>query len=132
MVWASILVALSQVMPVTSPDSNFVGLAEEQDAEVTPVGDSRVSSSSEGPLVLAREADRMGCSRRSLPRRPSGMGQGRGVVSGVGESHTLRSWAIRFAEDAGVSVTRVEWVLEGLRTLRICLSFIRLVSVYTG
>lgn len=135
-VWASILVALSQVMPAASPDSNFVGLAEEQDAEVTPVGDSRASSPSAGPLALAREADRMGCSGRSLPRWPARMGQGRSVVSGSrrGErgSHTLQLWVARFAEGAGVSATRVEWVLEGLQTLRMCLSFIRLVNVYTG
>lgn len=135
-VWASILVALSQVMPAASPDSNFVGLAEEQDAEVTPVGDSRASSPSAGPLALAREADRMGCSGRSLPRWPARMGQGRSVVSGSrrGErgSHTLQLWAARFAEGVGVSVTCVEWVLEGLQTLRMCLSFIRLVNIYTG
>lgn len=64
------------------------------------------------------------------------MGQGRSVVSGSrrGEpgSHTLQLWVARFAEGAGVSATRVEWVLEGLQTLRMCLSFIRLVNVYTG
>lgn len=80
MVRALMLVALSQVMPAASPDSSFVGLAEEQDAEVTLVGDS-----------LAREAGRMRCSGRSLPRWPAGMGQGRGVVweGRWGEPHSL-------------------------------------------
>lgn len=47
------LVTASQVLPAAAADSNFVGLAEEQDAEVTPPGD----------VVLAGEADRTGLSQ---------------------------------------------------------------------
>lgn len=52
---------LSQAMPAASPDSNFVGLAEEQDAEVTPTADVvPLPVRGQKALVLAGEADGRG------------------------------------------------------------------------